>query len=312
MRFPFKLLSSADFDVVGFGTNAIDYLITVPEYPVFASKIELTAYAKAPGGEIATTLVGLQRLGAKTAYAGRFGEDEEGKFGLQSFIDEGVNTANAEIVAGSATQIAFIIIDESTGERTVIWRRDAKLGYTANEAPSQIARRCRVLHLTPHDASACVEMAKAAREQGAIVSVDIDNLFDGIDRLLPLVDVVTASTAFPFKFTALADERSALHEIASRFGCGVVGMTRGRGGSIFFCDNAFIETPGFDVPGGCRDTTGAGDAFRTGLLHGLLKGESMENSAVIANAVAALNCRKVGARSGLPTLQELNTLLKNI
>ena len=55
MQFPFKLPENKEFDVVGFGTNAVDYLVIVPEYPAFNSKIELTDYVQAAGGEIVFT-----------------------------------------------------------------------------------------------------------------------------------------------------------------------------------------------------------------------------------------------------------------
>ena len=261
MQFPFHLLPNAEFDVVGFGTNAIDHLICVPEYPAFDSKVKLTGYSKQAGGEVASTLVGLQRLVMATAYAGRFGGDEEGTFGLQTLIDEGVDISYAEVVQGAATQTAFIIIEERTGERTIIWNRDNRLSYQASDAPLAAAAWGKVLHITPHDTEAAIEMAKAAKKHGAIVSIDIDNTFEGIDRLLPLVDIFTASALFPAKFTGLADDEMAMREIAARFGCGVVGITRGREGSIFLCEDTFIVTPGFEVPEGCKDTTGAGDAL---------------------------------------------------
>src|SRR5688500_10046174 len=103
MRFPFKLAENKEFDVVGFGTNAVDYLIQVPEYPPFNSKISLTDYVQAAGGEIATTMAGLRRLGAKTSYIGRFGADKEGDFGLQTLREEGVNLRFAEQISGART-----------------------------------------------------------------------------------------------------------------------------------------------------------------------------------------------------------------
>jgi sulfofructose kinase len=310
MYFPFKLSKNKEFDVVGFGTNAVDYLIIVPEYPAYDSKIELTDYIQAAGGEIATTTVGLRRLGARTAYIGRFGDDSEGNFGLQTLRDEGVDVQFAGQIEGARTQIAFIIIDERSGERTVIWKRDEKLAYRPEDAPTKAAARGKILHFTPHDARACLAMARAAKDAGAIVSIDIDNIFEGIEDVLPLVDIFVSSAAFPERLVGINDKKTALREIKSRYGCAVVGMTLGETGSLLLCENEFIRTDGFEVPNGCKDTTGAGDSFRVGLLYGVLQGASVEESARMANAVAALKCRAIGARTSLPNKTELNDLLK--
>ncbi|MCV4732194.1 PfkB family carbohydrate kinase, partial [Escherichia coli] len=87
------------------------------------------------------------------------------------------------------------------------------------------------------------------------------------------------------------DLRSAIVELASKYNNGLIGVTLGESGSLLYSAGYFIETKGFAVPGGCRDTTGAGDSFRAGLIFGLFSGESIEESARIANAVAALKCR---------------------
>ena len=309
MEFPFELLKNRKFDASGFGTNAVDFLIQVPEYPEFNSKVELNDYIQAAGGEVATTMAGLQRLGLKTVYAGRFGSDAAGDFGIQSLADEGVDVRFAERIKGARTQIAFIIIDERNGERTVIWQRDEKLAYSESEAPLDAATLGKVLHFTPHDARACLAMAKRAKAEGVIISIDIDNLFEGVEEVLPYVDIMIASADFPEKFLGIAGKKAALKEIRSRFGCGIVGVTLGETGSLLLCEDTFIESPGFAVPNGCMDTTGAGDSFRTGLLYGLLTGESVEESAKMANAVAALKCRAIGARTALPNRGELTDLL---
>lgn len=311
MQFPFSLPENKEFDAVGFGTNAVDYLIVVPEYPEFNSKIELVDYTQLAGGEIASTMAGLARLGMKTAYAGRFGKDQAGDFGIRTLRDENVNVDFSEQIAGAKTQIAFIVIDQRNGERTVIWKRDAKLSYQESEVSIELTQKCKIFHATPHDTLACIKLARAAKESGAIVSIDIDNLFDGIEQLLPLIDVFISSEKFPEKLVGIKDRKTALKEIHSRYGCGIVGMTLGDRGSLLLCENEFIETSGYDVPGGCKDTTGAGDAFRVGFLYGLLTGESVEVSAKMANAVAALKCRDLGARTALPNACELIELIQN-
>ena len=311
MKFPFTAASDRTFDVLGFGTNAVDYLITVPEYPEFSSKIELREYARAAGGEVASTMAGLQRLGFKTAYAGSFGSDVEGEFGMRSLRDECVDLSFSRQVPGAKTQLAFILIDLVSGERTVIWKRDPFLAWPPDTAPVEAAEAAAVVHMTPHDTGASIELAQAARSAGTIVSLDIDNVFDRVEELLPLVDILICSSEFPKRLTGHRDHRVGLQEISSRFGNGLIGVTLGEDGSLLLCGENFVETSGFAVPGGCKDTTGAGDAFRTGLLYGFLKGESVETAAVLANAVAALKCREIGARTALPNSNELRGFLKN-
>ncbi len=309
MNFPFKLPQGREFDAAGFGTNAVDFLIRVPEYPAFNSKVELIDYSQLPGGEIATAMAGLQRLGLKTCYAGRFGDDAAGAFGIESLASEGVNTTFAKVVPDGLTQIAFIIIDERSGERTVIWKRDAKLSYAADEAPREIVERSKVLHITPHDADACIALARRAKDVGTVVSIDLDNTFPRLDELLPNVDILVTSAELPSRLCGIGDKREALRALQVKYGSPVVGITLGEGGSLLLCEGEVIETGGYPVPGGCKDTTGAGDAFRAGLLFGLLTGQSVENSARMANGVASLKCRAIGARTSLPTRDELASLI---
>jgi sulfofructose kinase len=312
MRFPLKLPEKREFDCVGFGLNAFDHLIVAPQYPAFDTKTRFLEYAQSAGGQTASAMVGLRRLGLRTAYAGRFGSDEEGRKGLQSLVDEGVNTDFVEIVEGARTQVAFIIIDARTGERTILWDRDERLAYSEWEAPVGFAERGRILHLDAHDPLACAQVAREARHAGTIVSADIDNIYDGLPQLLPLIDVLISSAEFPRRLTGLTDERAALMEIKARYGCAVVGMTRGTRGALLYHEGLFIETTALPVPGGCRDTTGAGDAFHTGFLYGLLQGEELETCLKMGCAVAALKCRALGARKALPTREELYAYLQSL
>ncbi len=310
MKFPFKLPAEKEFDAAGFGVNAVDHLIVVPEFPDVDSKTRLNEYRQGAGGQTASAIVTLQRLGMRTRYAGRFGADAEGRLGLQSLQDEGVDLEFAEVIEGARTQVGYIIIEAQGGERTVLWDRDARLAYAAHDAPVALAGQARVLHIDSHDPLACTRMAHAARAAGTIVSADIDNVYEGLPELLPLIDVLISSKEFPRLLTGLADEHAALAEIKARYGCALVGLTKGGRGATILCEGEFLETPAFRVPGGCVDTTGAGDAFHGGFLYGLLQGEEIEMSLTLGCAVAALGCRSLGARAGLPTRAELVNFLK--
>lgn len=309
MRFPFILADNKHFDAVGFGLNAVDHLIVVPEYPDFDTKTRLLEHRQTAGGQTATAMVALQRLGLKTAYAGRFGSDAEGQFGFRALQEEGVDCEFAEVVEGARNQLAFIIVDARNGERTIVWDRDDRVSYTAEEAPAALATRGSVLHLDAHDPPACARMAQAAHAAGTIVSADIDNIYDGLPELLPLIDILITSAEFPHRLTGIADERASLVELKARYGCSIVGLTKGARGAVVLCEGQFLESPACKVPQGCRDTTGAGDAFHGGLLYGLLTGEDIETSLHLGNATAALKCRDLGARTALPYKGELNEFL---
>ncbi len=310
MRFPFALPDHREFDAVGFGLNAVDHLIVAPAYPEFDTKTRLVERVESAGGQTASAMVALRRLGLRTAYAGRFGSDREGLFGLETLRVEGVNVERAEVIEGARNQIAFIVIDARTGERTILWDRDERLAYRPDEAPHGFGARGRVLHMDAHDPPACARVAREAKESGAVVSLDVDNIYAGLPELLPLVDILISSKEFPRRLTGIDDERAALVETKTRLGAGaVVGMTLGERGAVIYHSGVFIEAPAFAVPGGCRDTTGAGDAFHAGFLYGLLQGEEIEACLTLGCAVAALKCRALGARAALPSVWELNQLL---
>jgi sulfofructose kinase len=311
MKFPIEPPSGKPFDAVGFGLNAVDHLIVVPEYPAFDTKMRLLEHKQSAGGQTASAMVALKRLGLQTAYAGRFGSDPEGQFGLKSLVDEGVDCDYAEVIEDARNQLAFITIDARSGERTIVWDRDERLAYRPEDAPAEFGALGRVLHLDAHDPPACVRVANAAKESGAIVSADIDNVYEGLPELLPLIDFLIGSKEFPRRVTGIVDERAALIELHERFGCAIVGMTIGAAGAVVYCDGEFIESSGYPAPGGCRDTTGAGDAFHGGFLYGFLTGEDLEASLKLGNAVAAMKCSALGARTALPTKIELETFLNN-
>jgi sugar/nucleoside kinase (ribokinase family) len=312
MQWPLKLPTNKHFDAVGFGLNAVDHLILVPEYPAFDTKTRLLEHKLSAGGQTATAMVALKRLGLNTAYAGRFGSDPEGQFGLSSVKDEGVNIDYVEVVPNSSTQIAFITIDARSGDRTIVWDRDERVAYKAEEAPRDFGSQGRVLHLDAHDPPACAVVAQDARNAGTIVSADIDNIYEGLPELLPLVDILVGSKEFPRRLTGITDPQSALIELQNRYGSRVVGMTLGSRGALMYCEGKFFEASSYSAPGGCKDTTGAGDAFHAGLLYGFLQEEDIDTSLKLGNAVAAMKCSALGARPGLPTREQLEAFMRSV
>ncbi len=310
MRFPFKLSTDKQFDCAGFGENTGDYLLLAPEFPETDTKHALLEDVQTSGGQVASALVGLARLGLKTTYAGRFGADEAGRRGRESLIRAGVDVSFAETIEAARTHTSYILIDAVTGNRTILFSRDERLGYDEQDAPLPIANLARAIHIDGQNPRAALRLIDEAHKAHAIISADFDFVNDDIIGLLPHIDIMIASRDFLAQATNIADERQALKTLQARYGCPLVGLTRGENGSLLFIENGFIEQSA--LPVAVRDTTGAGDAFRAGFLYGLSRDETIEDAMNIAAAVAALSCRSLGARDGLPTKRELDDYLTHI
>ena len=85
------------FDVVGLGLNSVDLLCELKTFPVFNSKSEASNISYEGGGQVATAMVALSRLGLNVSYIGSIGDDEFGKFSIDSLRNEGVNVENVTI-----------------------------------------------------------------------------------------------------------------------------------------------------------------------------------------------------------------------
>jgi sugar/nucleoside kinase (ribokinase family) len=307
MDFGIDIPRSEQFDAVALGLNAVDHLIVVPHYPEFNSKVRFVSHTIAPGGQCATAMVSLARLGLRTCYIGKVGDDDTGRFQLESLNSEGVDAGHVIVTPGARSQVAFIIVDQPSGERTVIWDHDDRLTIEPAEVDAQAVTSGRVLLLDGHNVAASIAAAAYARDAGIPTVLDIDNIYAGAEALLPLIDFIISSSTFPKRMTGERDLQVALKKLSETTGSPFVGATLGVDGVLAYFRGQYIHSPAFAVP--CADTTGAGDAFHGGFIYGLLAGMSVEETLRFANAVAALKCRAVGARTALPTLEEVNALM---
>jgi sulfofructose kinase len=310
MEFGIELPAGNAFDAVALGLNAADHLIVVPYYPGFNSKVELLSHTLAPGGQCATAMVALARLGMRTRYIGKVGSDDLGRFQIRSLESEGVEASGVTIADGAESQIAFIVIDEASGERTVIWHRDERLMISESEVDRTAVTSGRVLLLDGHNVAASIAAARYARAAGIPTILDIDNIYAGSEELLPLIDFLVSSASFPLKMTQESDLQTALKKLSEMTGSLFVAATLGQDGVLAYFRGRYFHSPAFTID--CKDTTGAGDAFHGGFIYGLLAGLSVEETLRFANAVAALKCRAIGARTALPTLEEVNELLESV
>ncbi len=296
------------FDVVGVGLNATDTLILLPRFPPYGGKVPFEREVLSPGGQVASAMVTCARLGLRAKYIGTLGDDERGSVQLESLRVSGVNLDDIEIRKDCPNQSAYILVDRTTGERTVLWHRDECLRIDADSLTPEKIACARLLHIDGHDTPAVARAAEIARRHQIPVSVDVDTIYPGFERVLPNVDYLVASAEFPARWTHETDPFRALAMIQDEYGMRVAAMTLGAAGSLARVEGRFLYSPGFVVDS--IDTTGAGDVFHGAFCYAVIESMPVDEALEFSNAMAALNCTALGARGHIASLPEAQALMR--
>ncbi|UCG10957.1 MAG: hypothetical protein JSU72_10280 [Deltaproteobacteria bacterium] len=296
------------YDCLGLGVNAVDQLCILDPYPDLDDKVDVKRSSIQGGGPVPTAMVTLAKLGAKVCYVGKVGDDPDGEFVRSQLQKEGVDARYLVVDKKIKTSKASIWIDKGSGKRTVALDRDRKNHLKRAELKFLNSISTRFLHLDAREVEISVWLARWARKQKAQVCLDVGSLRDGVEKVFPFVDHLIVSKRFACGFVKTSDPFEACRELMSRRFRTVV-VTVGEEGCVCCARNAFFHSPGFRVK--VIDTTGAGDVFHGAFIYGLLKRWSLKRTARFANACAAMKCRKLGGRAGIPTSKEVEGFMNN-
>ncbi len=296
------------FQAAALGLNAVDRVLTVDRYPPCGEKVAVTGLSVLSGGQAATAMAACRAFGlARVRYAGKVGDDDFGRRQLDSLDQAGVDRSLVRVEPGAASQWADIVVDGASGERTIFWQRDGRLNYRAGELDDEALLDAPVLLLDGYDTANAVRLAQKAKARGILTVTDLDRVFPGMEELLPCLDLCISSESFPHEFSGEGDLERALRSVA-RHCPGVVGATRGVRGVALLGPGGLETCPAFPVR--AVDTTGAGDVFHGGLVYGLARGWPLCRTLRFAQAAAALNCLRPGARGHLRPAAEVEAFAR--
>jgi len=296
--FPPELPSERWFDVVGLGANAADHLAVIPRYPRADEKVRFSRYSYQGGGQTATAMVVYARLGFSACYLGGVGDDADGRANVEALRSEGVNVSGVRVRPEGLTQRAFILVDESTGARTIVWGRSDGLVLDPDEVDPDVVRSAKLLHTDAQNPIASARAATFARDAGMPVLADLEKARPGIDVLLPLVDYVLAAPEFLEPMTGTSDPAKAMPILEEKSNGGIVVVTQGDRGAVAWIDGRVKPFPAYSID--AVDTTGAGDVFHAAFGVACLRGLDLPDAIDFSNAVAAMKCRELGGRAGIP------------
>lgn len=288
--------------VAGIGQCSLDFLCTVDEYPKEDAKCECREFRMEGGGPVATALVALTRWGVSARFCGVVCQDDFGREILAGLAREGVDTHGVAVRPAGVSQFAFICAAPRSGSRTIFWRRPEASPLQPEEIPPDFLHGARVLHLDGLFAEASLRAAHKARELGIPVVLDAGSVRPGMMPLLTLADHLICAENFARQF----DPRASVCEILERLkslGPAVVTVTLGSKGSVSLWNDVPWHLPALKVD--VLDTTGAGDIFHGGYIRALLEGLPPAECLRWATTAAALSCRALGGRSGIPSVEEV-------
>lgn len=295
--------------IVGIGANVYDTLYRLDRFPQEDKKFKAQSVTESGGGPCATGLVAAAKLGGECAYIGNCSDDGPGRFLREDFARWGVDTSLMTPAENTKAFCSCIWLADDTASRTCVFHRGTvpptQIGVKAAEA----IRQAKLLLVDGNDLDAAVEGAKIARKNGTTVLYDAGGLYDGVERLLELTDVLIPSEEFALKHTGAESVADAARELWKRYSPRLVVITCGKEGGILYDGEQVLRYAAFPVD--AVDTNGSGDVFHGAFAFALTQGYEPEKCCVFASAVAALKCTKVGARLGTPGFEEAVAFLRS-
>ena len=298
-----------NFDYIGIGFCSNDHLAVLPFIPM-DTKVRMLSHRIMGGGPAANSTAGAATLGLSAAFVGTVGDDADGDMILRDFRAQGVDTSMVKVRPGATSAIAYLWIEEKTGNRSCAWTREGLDELTADEIDPEAVASAKILHVDGHNAAGAIAAAKVAREAGVFVNYDAGTHRDGMEELLGLADLMICSEEFILKLTGLKDAEEAVRQVWAKYRPKVCGATMGIRGSMAFDGKDFVRCPAFKVEK-VVDTTGCGDLFHTGFAIRYLETQDLMECQRFGAAVSAIKCRGLSGRPpSAPTRAEVEAFLQ--
>jgi sugar/nucleoside kinase (ribokinase family) len=288
------------------GTNTVDLIAVIDGYPEPDTKVQLQEFDVQGGGVVATAMATCARLGLRTRYVGKVGGDFWGRLALRTLSAEGIDVRHVIRMKDSPGQVAIVLADRATGERTIFFRRPPSYTMRPEELTREAITTGRLLHVDGIDAAAALQAVKWARESGMRITMDGERIVPGIEEVWSRVDLLVCNPRFLRPAAGREKFEDALLALADR-GPSRVAVTLAEQGALGYENGQWVRAPGFRVQ--VVDSNGAGDVFHGACAFGELRGWPLGWVLTFASAVAAMKCRSIGGRRGIPRLTEVQEFL---
>lgn len=294
--------------IVGIGACVFDTLYNIPSYPLEDTKMRAETSKTAGGGPAATGLVAAQKLGEDTAYIGVLSDDNGGKFLKEDFDKYGVDTSLIEVKSGYRSFASVLWLCADTTSRTCVFDKGDLPPLELNESQKKAIKDSQILMVDGNEMDAAIEAAKIARKNNVKVLYDCGGLYEGVEKLLALTDIMIPSEEFSMGHTGCKTAEEAAKKLYEAYNPEIVVITQGKKGGIIYDGKKTLAYPIY--PAVVVDSNGSGDVFHGAFAAGICKGYDYEKCCHFASAVSGLKCTGVGARESVPDFETTKKYLK--
>jgi len=303
-------MASDPYDLICLGGAALDIVLHAPRLPKSDEKLVVRYGGRFGGGLVANAACAAARLGLRTAWSGVLGSDENAEHLIEEFETFGVHTEMARTVLGRSTDFTVIVV-EPDGKRTILIAPvHSQLPPLDRELRTALAS-ARFAYALPVEAHWFSPFAAAVHAGRGQVAVDLEASAPArgaeLKQALSQSDIVFCSRDGLEHATGEADTDAAAKTLLG-WGPQLVVVTLGSQGAEAFAAGQHWQASAETVR--VLDTTGAGDCFHAGFLAALARSWSVPEALRFGVTAASCVVQQVGARSGLPTWNEVVELLK--
>ena len=287
-----------------------------------------------PGGAPCNVLAMLSKLGKKTAFIGKVGDDQFGKLLKETIEKVGIDSEGLRMDEQIPTTLAFVHTFPDGDRDFSFYRKPgADMMLTENEVNCDLIRQAKVFHLGTLSMtdepvrSATKKALETAKEAGCLISFDPNlrpPLWSSMELAKEMMefgfgycDVLKISDNEIQFVSGKEDYDEGIHYLQDKYQIPLIFLTMGKDGSRAYYKNMRVERPGFAVK--AIETTGAGDTFCANAINGVLdRGienlteEDLGDILTYANAAAALITTKKGAIRSMPEKEEVEQLLRKV
>lgn len=292
--------------VVGLGACVLDTIINCDKYPTEDTKKKAESIFLSGGGPVGNALVVMSKLGIKAEVIGAFADDSAGMYLLEDFQRYKVGIQHTIRIPNASSFTSYIVLAENTQTRTCVFDRGTVPDNPKNVCFNAIDDAS-VLHLDGNYLESAIAAAKYAKEKGVKVSLDAGGLYQGIEKLLPYVDILIPSAEFAKGITGKTTIPEAMSVLAEKYKPEILVVTDGSNGGYYWESGVAIHYESVKVK--AVDSNGAGDTFHGAFLVAYCNEKSTKDSCAFASAVAAYKCMHKGARTYPLTMKNIEAFI---